>query len=64
MFRFKLLFILISFFILNPVTAEESWYQTAAKLHKEWAKSYHKESDLERYTNIHNYLSFNNFVIV
>ena len=53
MFRFKLLFILISFFILNPVTAEESWYQTAAKLHKEWAKSYHKESDLERYTNIH-----------
>ena len=53
MIRLKLLFILISFFILNPVTAEESWYQTAAKLHKEWAKSYHKESDLERYTNIH-----------
>ena len=53
MIKLKLLFILIFFFILNPVTAEESWYQTAAKLHKEWAKSYHKESDLERYTNIH-----------
>ena len=53
MIRFKLLFILISFFILNPVTAEESWYQTAAKLHKEWAKTYHTVSDIERYTNIH-----------
>ena len=53
MIKLKLSFILIFFFILNPVTAEESWYQTAAKLHKEWAKSYHKESDLERYTNIH-----------
>jgi len=43
-------------FILIPhqlLFAEESWYQTAANLHKEWAKTYHKVSDLERYTNIH-----------
>ena len=33
--------------------AAEDWYETAAKLHKEWAKTYHKEGDLERYTNIH-----------
>ena len=33
--------------------AEESWYQTAANLHKEWAKTYHTVGDLERYTNIH-----------
>ena len=33
--------------------AEESWYQTAANLHKEWAKNYHKVSDLKRYTDIH-----------
>ena len=33
--------------------AEESWYQTAANLHKEWAKTYHTVSDFERYTNIH-----------
>ena len=33
--------------------AEESWYQTAANLHKEWAKTYHTVSDLERYTSIH-----------
>ena len=30
-----------------------SWYQTAANLHKEWAKTYHTVSDLERYTSIH-----------
>ena len=41
------------FFILNPLSAEESWYQTAANLHKEWAKTYHTLGDLERYTKIH-----------
>ena len=51
--KLKLLYILISLFILKPLLAEESWYQTAANLHKEWAKTYHKVSDLERYTNIH-----------
>jgi hypothetical protein len=49
--KLKLLYILISFFIFNPLLAEESWYQTAANLHKEWAKNYHTVSDLERYTN-------------
>ena len=33
--------------------ADESWYQTAANLHKEWAKTYHTVSDFERYTSIH-----------
>ena len=51
--RLKLLYILLFFFIFKPVLAEESWYQTAANLHKEWAKTYHTVSDLERYTNIH-----------
>jgi len=51
--KFKLPFILISLFIFKPLLAEESWYQTASNLHKEWAKTYHKVSDLERYTNIH-----------
>ena len=49
----KFLFFLISFFIFKPLLAEESWYQTAANLHKEWAKTYHTVSDIERYTNIH-----------
>ena len=53
MVKLKLLYILISFFILKPLFAEEGWYQTAANLHKEWAKTYHKVSDIERYTNIH-----------
>ena len=51
--KLKFLFILISFFIFKPLLAEESWYQTAANLHKEWAKTYHTISDIERYTNIH-----------
>ena len=51
--KFKLLYLLIPFFIFNPILAEESWYQTAANLHKEWAKTYHTVSDLERYTSIH-----------
>ena len=51
--KLKFLFILISFFIFKPLLAEESWYQTAANLHKEWAKTYHTVSDIERYTNIH-----------
>ena len=51
--KLKLLYILISFFTLNPLLGEESWYQTAANLHKEWAKTYHTVSDIERYTNIH-----------
>ena len=51
--RLKLLYILILLFIFKPLLAEESWYQTAANLHKEWAKTYHTVSDLERYTNIH-----------
>ena len=51
--KLKLLYILLLLFIFKPVLAEESWYQTAANLHKEWAKTYHKVSDLERYTNIH-----------
>ena len=50
--KLKLLYILLILFIFKPVLAEESWYQTAANLHKEWAKAYHKVSDLERYTNI------------
>ena len=51
--KLKFLFVLISFFIFKPLLAEESWYQTAANLHKEWAKTYHTVSDIERYTNIH-----------
>ncbi|MDA9606534.1 polysaccharide lyase [Candidatus Pelagibacter sp.] len=51
--KLKLLYIIISFLIFKPVLAEESWYQTAANLHKEWAKTYHTVSDLKRYTNIH-----------
>ena len=51
--KLKFLIILISFFIFKPLLAEESWYQTAANLHKEWAKTYHTVSDIERYTNIH-----------
>ncbi len=49
----KLLYIVIFLFIFKPLLAEESWYQTAANLHKEWAKTYHTVSDIERYTNIH-----------
>ena len=55
-FRLKLLYILLLLFIFKPLLADESWYQTAANLHKEWAKTYHKVSDLERYTNIHKLL--------
>ena len=51
--KLKFLFILIYIFIFKPLLAEESWYQTAANLHKEWAKTYHTVSDIERYTNIH-----------
>ena len=51
--KLKLLYILLSLFIFKPLLAEESWYQTAANLHKEWAKTYHTVSDLERYTSIH-----------
>ena len=51
--KLKFLFILIFFFIFKPLLAEESWYQIAANLHKEWAKTYHTVSDIERYTNIH-----------
>ena len=50
--KIKLLYVLLLLFIHKPLLAEESWYQTAANLHKEWAKTYHKVSDLERYTNI------------
>ena len=39
--------------IRDRLLAGESWYQTAANLHKEWAKTYHTVSDLERYTSIH-----------
>ena len=51
--KLKLLYILLPLFIFKPLLAEESWYQTAANLHKEWAKTYHTVSDLERYTSIH-----------
>ena len=51
--KLKLLYILLPLFVFKPLLAEESWYQTAANLHKEWAKTYHTVSDLERYTNIH-----------
>ena len=51
--KLKLLYILLLLFIFKPLLAEESWYQTAANLHKEWAKTYHTVSDFERYTNIH-----------
>ena len=51
--KIKLLYILLSLFIFKSVLADESWYQTAANLHKKWAKTYHTVSDLERYTNIH-----------
>ena len=51
--KLKLIYILLPLFIFKPLLADESWYQTAANLHKEWAKTYHKVSDLERYTNIH-----------
>ena len=51
--KIKLLYILLFLFICKPMLAEESWYQTAANLHKEWAKNYHKVSDLKRYTDIH-----------
>ena len=45
-------FILFFCLLFTPISADE-WYAKAAKLHKEWAKTYHNESDLERYTNIH-----------
>ena len=51
--KLKLIYILLPLFIFNPLFADESWYQTAANLHKEWAKTYHTVSDLERYTSIH-----------
>jgi len=51
--KLKFLLILTFFLIFKPLLAEESWYQTAANLHKEWAKTYHTVSDIERYTNIH-----------
>jgi len=51
--KLKLLFILLPLFVFKTLSADESWYQTAANLHKEWAKTYHTVSDLERYTNIH-----------
>ena len=51
--KIKLLYILLSLFIFKSVSADESWYQTAANLHKKWAKTYHTVSDIERYTNIH-----------
>ena len=51
--KLKLLYILIPLFVFKPLLADESWYQTAANLHKEWAKTYHTVSDLERYTSIH-----------
>jgi len=49
----KLLYVLLTLVFFKPLVAAEDWYETAAKLHKEWAKTYHKEGDLERYTNIH-----------
>jgi len=51
--KLKISIFFLCLFIYNPILAEESWYQTAANLHKEWAKTYHKVSDFERYTNIH-----------
>ena len=51
--KLKISIIFLCLFIYKPILAEESWYQTAANLHKEWAKTYHKVSDFERYTNIH-----------
>ena len=51
--KLKLLYILLPLFVFKPLLAAESWYQTAANLHKEWAKTYHTVSDLERYTSIH-----------
>ena len=51
--KLKLLYILLPLFVFKPLFADESWYQTAANLHKEWAKTYHTVSDLERYTSIH-----------
>ena len=45
MIRLKFLLILISFLIFKPLLAEESWYQTAANLHKKvtnWGKKKHK----------------------
>ena len=51
--KLKLSYILLTLFIFKPLLADESWYQTAANLHKEWAKTYHTVSDLERYTSIH-----------
>ena len=52
-FKLKLSIILLGLFIFKPLSADDSWYQTAANLHKEWAKTYHTVSDIERYTNIH-----------
>jgi hypothetical protein len=51
--KLKLLYILLPLFVFKLLLADESWYQTAANLHKEWAKTYHTVSDLERYTSIH-----------
>ena len=51
--KLKISIIFFCLFIYKPILAEESWYQTAANLHKEWAKTYHTVGDLERYTNIH-----------
>ncbi len=48
-----LFYIFFFFFFLKTPLSAESWYETAAKLHKEWAKTYHKVGDFERYINIH-----------
>ena len=36
--------VIFLFFVVSPLSANE-WYAKAAKLHKEWAKTYHKVSD-------------------
>ena len=33
--------------------AKAGWYDDASKLHKKWAKEFHKQSDKDRYTSIH-----------
>ena len=63
MFKKLYNFFFITFFtilLLIPVSSNELYassnelYVKAAKRHKEWAKNYHKISDFERYSNIHN----------
>lgn len=45
--------ILLAVMITLSSNANAGWYETASKMHKEWAKEFHTEKDSVRYTNVH-----------